>query len=178
MTRQETAKLLALIAVAYPGSKINADEMTLALWHEMLQDLPGEVVAAATKRMFSTLKFPPSIADIRAAVAEATKDAKGTLSAGEAWAKVQKAVSWYGYYRPDEARAWLGADLWRAVEMIGGWRELCAGEDPDTVLSAQFERRYNAMIQQQAQLVQIPASVREDMAKLVGPMIDKMLITD
>ena len=178
MTKLETAQLLALISTAYPGSKIAVDDMTVSLWHDMLQDLPGEVVATATKLMFSTLKFPPSIADIREAVAQATQDARGVLSAGDAWAKVCKAVSWFGYYRADEARAWLGDYIWRAVEMIGGWRELCAGEDSEGVVSAQFERRYNAMTAQQAQLVQIPASVRDDMARLVGPLVDKLMLTD
>ena len=170
MTRKETAQLLALISVAYPGSKVSADEQTLTLWHQMLEDMPGEIVAAAVKRMIATLKFPPSIADIREAVAQATQDAQGTLSAGEAWAKVRKAVSLYGYYRGDEARAWLGEYIWRAVEMVGGWRELCAGDDSEAVVSAQFERRYNAMQTQQTQLIQIPVSVRDDMARLVGPL--------
>lgn len=176
MTRKETAQLLALISVAYPGSKVSADEQTLTLWHQMLEDMPGEIVAAAVKRMIATLKFPPSIADIREAVAQATQDARGTLSAGEAWAKVCKAVSWYGYYRPDEARKWLGEDVWRAVDMVGGWREVCAGEDSEGVISAQFERRYNAMQMQQTQLIQIPASVRDDMKRLVGPLVDKLMI--
>lgn len=176
MTKRETAQLLAIIASAYPASKIAADEMTLGLWHEMLADIPGEVAAAATKRMIATLKFPPSIADIREAVAKATQDAQGKLSAGEAWAKVKSAISLYGSYRTEAAKEYLGADVWRAVEYIGGWVDLCISEDPETVKSAQFERRYNAMIDQQAQLVQIPTSVRNDMARLVGPMAEKMLI--
>ena len=174
MTRKETAQLLALIAVAYPTSRLRADGMTLDLWHQMLSDLPGEVVGAATKRMLATLKFPPTIADIREAVAKATADAQGVLSAGEAWAKVKKAVAWYGWNRGDEARAWLGDDLWRAVELVGGWREVCLSDDPETVRSAQFERRYSAMIQQQVERIQIPASVREDMARLVGPLVETM----
>lgn len=176
MTKRETAQLLAIISTAYPGSKIAVDDMTVALWHDMLSDLPGEVVGAATKRMFATLKFPPTIADIREAVAKATQDARGTLSAGEAWRKVKSAISLYGSYRGDAAREYLGEDVWRAVEYIGGWRDLCLSDDPETVKSAQFERRYDAMKAQQAQLVQIPASVRDDMARLVGPMVEKLRI--
>ena len=51
-------------------------------------------------------------------------------SAGEAWARVKKAASWYGYYRPDDARRELGEDIWRAVRQVGGWREICAGDSP------------------------------------------------
>jgi hypothetical protein len=172
MTRDEVIALIQTIIVIYPASKVKADELTVSVWHEMLSDLPGDVVSAATKRMCSKLKFPPSIADIRENVAEAVKEAKGIPSAGDAWAKVRKALSWYGYYRPEEARKALGEQIWRAVEMVGGWRELCEGET--AILSAQFERRYNAMVQQDMNRVQIPASVNEEMKKLVGDLTETL----
>ena len=172
MTKDEVITLIQTIIVIYPASKVKADELTVNVWYEMLRDLPGEVVNAATKRMCSTLKFPPSIADIRENVAQAMKEAKGIPSAGDAWAKVRKALSWYGYYRPEEARKALGEQIWRAVEMVGGWRELCEGET--AILSAQFERRYNAMVQQDMNRVQIPASVNEEMKKLVGDLTETL----
>lgn len=174
MTRDEVITLIQTIIVMYPASKVKADELTVGVWHEMLHDLPGEVVSAATKRMCATLKYPPSIADIRENVAEAAREAQGTPTAGEAWAKVRKAASWYGYYRPDDARKALGDEIWRAVEMVGGWREVCEGES--AIISAQFERRYNAMLQQTMHRVQIPASVNADMKRLVGPLTDKLMI--
>lgn len=176
MTRDEVIVLLQTIIVMYPGSKINADPLTVAVWEEMLREYPGEVVSAATKRMCAVLKYPPSIADILGNVAEATKDARGLPTAGEAWGRVRKAVSWYGYYRPDEARAALGEDIWRAVEMVGGWRELCMGEGETAITSAQFERRYNAMVDQAVQRVQIPAGVQAEMMRLVGPLTERLLI--
>ena len=172
MTKDEVITLIQTIIVIYPASTVKADELTVNVWHEMLRDLPGEVVSAATKRMCSTLKFPPSIADIRENVAQAVKEAKGIPSAGDAWAKVSKALSWYGYYRPEEARKALGEQIWRAVEMVGGWRELCEGET--AILSAQFERRYNAMVQQDMNRVQIPASVNDEMKKLVGDLTETL----
>lgn len=176
MTLRDTATLLQTIAAMWPTSQFRSDEMTVRVWHKMLQDMPAEVVSTAVERMASTLKFPPSIADIREAVAQATSDAQGKLSAGEAWRKVIKAISNYGCYRPDEAREYLGPDIWRAVEYIGGWTDTCLSEEPETVRSAQFERRYNAMRTQQEQLIQIPASVRDDMARLMGPMVEKLRI--
>lgn len=176
MTRDEVITLIQTIIVMYPGSKISADPLTVSVWHEMLQDLPGEVVSAATKRMCATLKFPPSIADIRENVTAAVKDARGIPAAGEAWSRVRKAISQWGYYRPDEARAALGEEIWRAVEMVGGWQELCVGDGDTAVTSAQFERRYSAMVQQEMERVQIPASVREDMQRLAGPLMDRLMI--
>lgn len=176
MTKDEVITLLQTIIVLYPGSQIHADALTAALWHEMLEDLPADAVSAAVKRMAATLKFPPSIADIRDNVAQAVREAKGVPTAGEAWGRVRKAISRYGYYRPDEARAALGDEIWHAVEMVGGWRELCASEGDGAVTSAQFERRYNAMVQQSMNRVQIPASVNEDMKRLVVPLVEKLMI--
>lgn len=178
MTKQETAQLLALLNSAYPRFKVAGSAEALSIWHEMLEDLPGEVVAVAVKRMISTLEYPPTIADIRKAVASAAQDAQGKQKAGEAWRKVIKAISDYGYYRPDEALAAIGEDAWRAVEMIGGWANLCIGEEPESVLSAQFERRYDAMIEQQAHGIQIPASVNEDMKRLVAPLMERLALTE
>ncbi len=176
MTRDEVITLLQTIIVMYPGSKINADPLTVAVWEDMLREYPGEVISAATKRMCATLKYPPCIADILENVAQATKEARGIPTAGEAWARVRKAISWYGYYRPDEARAALGEDIWHAVEMVGGWQELCMSEGDAAITSAQFERRYNAMVEQAMERVQIPASVQEDVMRLVGPLTERLAI--
>ena len=174
MTRDDVIRVLQTIIVMYPSSRVNADPLTVALWHEMLEDLPADVVSVAMKRMCATLKYPPSVADIREAVKDAVQDAAGIPIAGEAWARVSKAMSRWGYHRPEQARADLGEDIWKAVEMIGGWCEVCMGER--AVLSAQFERRYNAMVEQRSKLLQIPASVREDMARLAEPLAKRMLI--
>lgn len=178
MTKIETAQMLALISAAYPRFEMRESEKTLSVWHEMLKDMPGDVVSVAVKRMISTQKFPPSIADIREAVAASVQQAKGTESAGEAWRKVTKAIGMYGYYKGEAAHEYLGERIWRAVEMIGGWADLCISEDSEAVRSAQFERRYNAMIQQQAEAIQIPASVSEDMARLMGGFDERLALND
>ncbi len=146
MKKSDTVVLIQTLVALYPASRLRADEVTVDLWHEMLRDLPGEVVSAAVKRMCAVLKFPPSVADVREAVAKVVQDARGEL----------------------------GEDIWRAVQQVGGWREICAGDSPAGVISAQFERRYAAMIEQQRERVQIPESVREDMARLVCPLVDKL----
>ena len=174
MTKAETITLIQTLVVYYPASRIKADELTVNLYWEALQDLPGELVSAAVRRMVAMLKFPPSVADIREAVAKAVQEAQGAPSAGEAWARVKRAIGLYGSYQGELARDYLGADLWRAVEYVGGWHELCLSEDPETVKSAQFSRRYEAMLQQQRERVQIPASVRADMARLVGPLTEAL----
>lgn len=170
MNKVETVTLLQTIMVMYPSSSVKADEMTVNVWHHMLSDLPADVVNMAVERMGATLKFPPSIADIREQVATAKREAEGAPSAGEAWAKVRAAASRYGYIRPDDARKALGEPIWAVVKQVGGWREVCCCERPE-VLSAQFERRYEAAAVQDMHRIQIPASVREGMTALIGGLL-------
>ena len=176
MTRADAVLLLQTIIAMYPGSNVRVDEITVGIWHEMLHDLPIDVVQVATKRMCAMLKYPPSIADIRESVALAATEAQGAITAGDAWHRVCKAISRHGYTRPDEARQDLGADIWHAVEMVGGWREMCLSEEDKQTRSAQFERRYKAMAEQQSERVQIPASVRRDMSTLVGALTDRLTL--
>lgn len=170
MTAAETARIIQMVIAFYPSSKVRDDDLTIKLWHEMLADLPFDMVDAATKRMVSTLKFPPTIADIRGAVADAMSEAKGEISAGDAWARVRKAISRFGYYQPEKAREWLGERIWHAVDMIGGWTYINTTEDGIATLSAQFERRYNAAVEQRKHAVQIPQSTRDAMAGMVARM--------
>jgi hypothetical protein len=40
--------------------------------------------------------------------------------------RVRKAIREFGYYRPTEAREYIGEPGWSAVEAFGGWDNLCA----------------------------------------------------
>lgn len=169
MTKSETAKLLAYIAVAYPNGKVEPNEPTVALWSQFTADLPYEMAKLAVDSMISTLRFPPTIADIRESVARARSEACGELSAGEAWGKVRKAISRWGYYRPIEAHEALGDELWGVIEQVGGWSYLNTTEDDISTISAQFERRYKARQEQEKYRVMVPALVRERMGALCAP---------
>lgn len=166
MNKSETTKLLAYIAVAYPNGKVEPNEPTVNLWAQFTADLPYNAAKLAVDSMIATLKFPPSIADIREAVARAQSEARGDLSAGEAWGRVRRAVSRFGYYQPAKARDCLGSALWAAIDQIGGWAYLCTTEDDASTLSAQFERRYKAAADQQKYRDMVPLAVQEHLKAL------------
>ena len=168
MTGEEVCTLLQTLSVLYPGSRVEANPLTVQLWTEMLEDLPAQAVMLAVKRMAARLKFAPTIADIREAVAQMAEEARGTLSAGEAWDKVCSAVHRFGVYRGDEAHAFLGEELWTAVRWVGGWNQLCLRAGDPAVLYAQFERRYVDVVNQRIDRLQIPRGVREEMGLLFG----------
>ena len=168
MDKPETMKLMALIVAAFPNCKLNPeDENQRAVWHDMLQDLPLSTAAIATKAMIATLKYPPSIADIREAVAKAQAESRGDLTAGEALAKLRRALSRYGYYDPTGARECLGERIWEVMRMVGGsWGDLCISEDENW--PARFERLYKEQATREQYVAQIPAPVMDRLKQLGG----------
>lgn len=174
MTKADTAKLLTIIIKAYPASRLQADDETLNLWHEMLSDLPVDIAASGTKALIATLKFPPSIADIREAVAKAMSEARGDLSVQDALAKLRRSFKLYGYYNPTGAREYLGEAIWRVVTMVAGsYVELCVLEDENW--PARFERLYNGQAAQDMRQLQIPAQVQEHLKALGAAQGMKMI---
>ena len=132
MTKAETAKLLAYIAVAYPNGKVEPNEPTVNLWAKFTADLPADLARLAVDSKIATSPFPPTIADIRESVARSMAEARGELTAGEAWGKVLAAVRKYGdndERQVERARDALGDTLWDAVRLIGGWAYLCSTDD-------------------------------------------------
>ncbi len=164
MTRAETAEMLAYIAIAYPNGKIEPNMATINLWAKFTEDVSYSDAVAAVDAYVATSPFPPAVADFRSSLTKIKTEARGDLSAGEAWAKVWKAMSLFSYHRGDEAREWLGDRLWGAVQLVGGWSYLCTTEDDVSTLSAQFERRYKAAQEQRNYRDQIPPCVRAAIA--------------
>ena len=68
MTLEESAKLLAMIKLAYPNSYKGIDnETTLAtvnMWHRAFKDTPYSIIEIALDHFVKGSKFPPTIADM------------------------------------------------------------------------------------------------------------------
>lgn len=68
MTLEESAKLLAMIKLAYPNSYKGIDnETTLAtvnMWHRTFKETPYGIIEIALDHFVKGSKFPPTIADI------------------------------------------------------------------------------------------------------------------
>lgn len=121
MTRSQALKCLAVLAASYPRNGLEKHNLdTYAL---MLEDLDFVRVGEAMKRLTCKLKWFPSIAEIRAEVAEA--ELGDVLPAELAWGEVQKAIGRYGYSRMPE---WSSNEMTAAVDAIG-WRNICLDEN-------------------------------------------------
>ena len=93
MTRQETAKIMAVLKTAYPryydGKTETELSAALNLWHTMLSDYDYAVVSAAVKAVIATSKYPPVIADITEQISAIVQPEQ--MEEGEAWNRVRKA---------------------------------------------------------------------------------------
>ena len=103
MNKQQFATLAIGIKSAYPASKILEDNASMDFWYMTLKDIPYEIAENAVMEHICTNIYPPNIAEIRKLCMERCKTP--ILSFDEAWGVVQKAMSDYGWYHPQEAFA-------------------------------------------------------------------------
>ena len=142
MNLDDATMLVTTAGVLYPSWWLKLDrrtqDATFAAWASMLEDIELAPALAALKRHAATNKWPPSVAEIRAIVAEATVGRR--RSGVDAWGDVKAAISRDGRYRTPRFADPLAA---RAVEAIG-WVAICDSED-EMVERAHFARAYDAL---------------------------------
>ena len=149
---------LAELALAFPRQEMRPE--TLEVYAKHLADLPSAAVSAAIDRAIATATFPPSIGEIRAAVADlALGDA---VQPETAWGEVLREVRRVGYnhppvfrdgrFLPPEVPTFSDPRIAEAVEATG-WGYICTGEPLSTV-KAQFERTLRAVCDRASRRVQ------------------------
>lgn len=164
MTKGEVAKLLAVIAAAYP--KFEVDDIKVQVWHEMLGDLEYKMASLAIKKLILESTFPPSIAEVRKAAVEIQTPEQTT--GAQAWGEVIKAIRNYGHYREEEALASLSPVTAQVVRYMG-WREICLSEEPG-VVRGQFLKMYHQVTEREQKMRLLPQSLRDEIQKLAGHM--------
>ncbi|ADQ06489.1 conserved hypothetical protein [Caldicellulosiruptor hydrothermalis 108] len=157
MTKAECIKFLAIVNMAYPNWQVN--ELTVGLWAEMLEDIDFKIAQIALKKHIAENPYPPTIADIRKAVAEITTPKENKLTAAEAWGEVMAAVRQFGYYREAEALASMSERTRRVVKYIG-WQNICTCEEID-VLRGQFRAMYEQLEEREKKEAILPPSVHD-----------------
>ena len=154
MTREETAKLLAII-VAYWPQFPHQGEVTVNAWYELLEHVPYELAVEAVKLLASTHTFSPAIAEVLDAIADLTMPPDARLSPAEAWGVVLRAVRAYGVYATPSLPGLIG----QAVDIVG-WREICTSENPDAV-RAHFFRVYEQLQRRARRDTVLPPALRD-----------------
>lgn len=150
MTKQETAKILAVLQAAYPnfyrGMSASEVDSVIAVWASMFEHEPYTIVSAAIKTLLASDEkgYPPHIGAVKAAIRCITEPDTPTES--EAWAVVMKAASNSAYHSeseflklPETIKSTVGSA--RALRTIG-----LAEGDELTVLQSNFMRSYRAVV--------------------------------
>jgi hypothetical protein len=157
MNRAEAKKLVGIAVAFFPAMQDKDMGPTVIGWEAMLKDVPYKLAEMALKKVLSTAKFFPTIAEIREAVAEITNPQMPSWT--EAWGEVVQAVRQYGYMREKEALESLSPAAAKVVRWFG-WQEICRSEEPD-VIRGQFRMAYEAQAKREREMAVLPTEIRE-----------------
>lgn len=170
MTKQETAKILAVIAEVYPTfAKDRNLENTVEIWARFFEDEPYEAVNAAVAQFIATdLKgFAPSIGQIKAAIH--TVAGVEEMSEVEAWGLVAKACS-NSLYNSESEFAKLPPVIREVVgspSVLRLWSQ-SEPEEFNTVISSNFMRSYRVRAAHAKEREMLPASIKAMLPAIGG----------
>jgi len=151
MTREEVAKLLAIITAYWPSFPHQGD-VTVAAWYRLLAHLPSEPVYQAVLRLAATHHFPPSAAEVLEEMARALLPEEARLSPEEAWLRVVETIR----STPLSQTPRLPGILGRAAEIVGWWT-IRMSDDPLSV-QQHFMRVFAQLQRRLLRQLQLPAS--------------------
>lgn len=167
MTRQEALAVLVILKTAYPTfyKNYSKEDVNAAvdLWATMFSDEPVSIITEAVKSLICTLKYPPTIADVKEKIAMITQPLMMTEM--EAWSRVRGAIS---YYHANEAFANLPPMLQKIVgspNVLKEWSQMDI-ETLNTVVQSNFMRSYKAKASQEKEYAMLPSGTKQLIAGL------------
>lgn len=161
MTRDETKRIVMLIASSYPNWNIKDPSATVDAWTFVLDDYKFPHVAAAVKAyiLSDTSGFAPSIGQIVDRIEKGRPDIPEDL---EAWALVSSAISHSGYEWRDEYEK-LPEICQRAVgapHNLHDWSQM-QKETVQSVVQSQFLRSYRALRSREEEYSKYPTALKK-----------------
>ena len=135
---QEVAGIVAVLSAAYPNFK--ATEYTTEIYFQTLQDIPGDLLKAATLQCVAEAgrKFAPSVGEIRGTVLMLQKISLDVPSSYEAWQEVQQQILENG---GDFGNPVFSHPVIEKTVRALGWRNLRMSEN-ETADRARFIQAY------------------------------------
>lgn len=177
MNREETKEILKVLRVGYPNfykelKKSEADEI-IDLWSAMFAAEPVIVVIEAVKSLMCTLKFPPTIADVKEKIALITQPQ--TMTEMESWGLVQKAICNSNYHAQEhfDNLPTLIKKIIGSPNQLREWAVMEA-ETVNSVVQSNFMRSYKAVSAQEKEMSMLPESTKQ----MIAGLADKMALTD
>lgn len=166
-TVDEIISIIGALKLHFPnfGSRLSdlEWEQMPAAWHQVLHDIPFELLEAAAKNYISVSgsAFAPSDSELRK---EALALATNTPSAEEAWGEVRRAMGRYGHMTQPDRIPWSSPLVLRAVRIMD-WLSLCMSEN-EVADRAHFMRIYGTLHEREKRNALMLPEVREVAARL------------
>ena len=172
MKQTEVIKLIGLCSVNYRNwPEKDKEELTISLWSKMLADTEFYIAEAAIEKFIAESVYPPTIADVRARIADITVFREKT--AIEAWGDVMHAIRRWGHWNIEEAMNYLTGTTKKVVKSIG-FRTLCMSEN-EMADRAHFLKVYEVLAKRDREESLMLQSTKDVMQRLHG---DKTLLQD
>lgn len=162
MNKDETKGVLGILKMAYPtfykDLKKEDAEGLVNLWASMFEDDHAKVVTESVKALMCTLKFPPTIADIKEKISLITQPKQD--SEMEAWATVRAAISYYGATDNFNNLDPILQKLIGSPNQLREWAQM-ESSVVDSVIQSNFMRSYTAKVKSEKELRALPESTKE-----------------
>lgn len=174
MTKPEFAVFASALRTYYPREKLLPNDQAMELWFQQLGDLPFDIASAVLNKWAGLNKWSPAISDIREMAAEIS--CGGPVDDwGKSWELAMTAIRRYGFYDEPGAMASLPPMVRETVRRMG-YRELCLSEN-QMADRANFRQIYEQLDKRERADRQLPAAVRENVAKLTAGFAKNLLET-
>lgn len=174
MTRDETARLVAVMLAAVPNHRVDARSVPdmINAYADLLGDLTYEQCNTALRVLLQTRTWLPSVADVRATALELKR---GPVRAGgDAWGGVLRAIQYEGINRePGTDFVFSDPATARCVEAFG-WRNLCNSEN-QVADRARFVELYDKFATQAQREAQSPVLAAAAENRELAAEVQKMI---
>lgn len=151
MTPEEWARCVLVLRSVYTHS-FKLDKEGIAVWFELLKDLPGPNVLAAVMHMAKFREAFPNVAEIRQFAEGRTED-EAALAWKEACDKAHHCLSPFWRDGVEVPVEWSDPKIPKALDAIGGPRAYCESKSDDLpAMRAHFYRAYKALQEKESLL--------------------------
>lgn len=172
MTKQEITAILKIIKVSYPNfykdlKKDDADEL-LNVWSTMFANDDPMIVTEAVKALIATLKFPPTIADVKEKIKLLT--APEILTEMEAWRIVFNGICCANYHSQEYFNDMpiILQKIVGSAKQLREWATLDPA-DVQTVVQSNFMRSFKIKSKYDEDMSLIPNSTKLLIQNLYEP---------
>jgi hypothetical protein len=169
MTREETKAIMAILKAGYPNfyKGMTKEDATNAinLWATMFEKEPAQIVTEAVRALMCTLKYPPTIADVKEKIELLTQPEQMTEM--EAWNLVRKAMNTSDFVKSFQE---LPPIIRRIVGSVSQLKEWAYTEGDISVISSNFMRSYRARAAHERELARLPQSAKAMITELAEGM--------